>query len=170
MKLLVTFIFCCLICQTQGCGEDGAVPEKDVGAFSPINAPIDAPIKTVAATPKGPADPDKLKIHLDAAIDLDKRTIKASTTKGRTIYHAAGDRNDRYTGWLKDPRGDGAVHLFKVTNGVKNGPEVFYHAGGAKWSTVQNVDGKKHGLFRQWDRKGNITKEIQYQHGKRAQQ
>lgn len=115
-----------------------------------------------------PVDPDTLREHIEEAADLDKKEVIVKKIDGVHYLMHGDDPTKKYSGWVKDPRGDGAVELCKAVDGIKNGPFARYYKTGAKWVACTMVDGEYHGLFREWDEDGNLTREVRYEHGKKV--
>jgi len=144
MKLLTAIVCFGLIGLTGGC--DGG--RSDDSLSSPDSVDTDA--SQTAPDCNTAYKPMLLLVHLPTAIDRRKQKVPPG-----------------YTGWVKEFRGDGAFALQKMVNGVDHGPEAQFYNQTTPMAAFHRVDGKIHGLYRFWDRQGNLKSESRYEHGKK---
>lgn len=141
MKPLIAIACCGLIGLALGCDGGGS----DDSSANPVSGSTEA---AEAVDCNKAYNPIGLLVHLPTAIDRRKQKVPP-----------------RYTGWVKEFRGDGAFALQKMVKGVDHGPEAQFYNQATPMAAFYRVNGKIHGLYRSWNRQGDLKSETHYEHG-----
>lgn len=84
------------------------------------------------------------------------------------LYYEVGSKTPA-TGIVVARYGNGrTLAEMHVIDGVRRGPDIYWHANGQMKSRGQYVDGRRHGLFEYWHENGQDSALINYSYGRKV--